>query len=542
MGKNLLALLTIVLFVLLATFPLLHKGFPPTHDGEYHVIRFYEFYKTLASGVLYPRWAEDLNNGYGIPLFNYVYPLPNYIAAFLHALGFSFIDSFKYSLILATGIGAVAFYFFAKYFTNRLGGLVGALIYIFTPYRFVDIYVRGSIGEVWSLAILPLLLWSLAILIKEGKVSYIGLTSFLLAFLIFSHNILAILFSPFLFTYAIVLIMQAKNRQKSFYKTVVALMLGVGISAIFWLPAIAEKKYVRGLEVFDYKTYFPDLTSLLFPSWGTGFAGDIASGMSTQIGLVNLLIVCLSLRLAFQFFKKQHKIFFFTIVWFFAVVILMLPLSSHIWDAIPFFHFVQFPWRYLSLVIILCAFLAAMLVSVVRWKKLLSIILVGLAVVTTMSYTKPAYYHDRDDAHYISRDNFISGTNSPGNAFNTVWIGSPLMKKSKKTEVLSGQEDIRSEIITPEQYVFKVTTSKPAEAIVNTAFFPGWEAKISGKSLTLRRTETGVMKLSLPKGNYFVTMEFVDTMVRRVGVFITLFSVVLAGATTGFALFRVHTR
>lgn len=53
----------IILLTFPAVFPLLHSGLPPTHDGKYHVIRFYEFYKNLASGVLYPRWAPDLNNG-----------------------------------------------------------------------------------------------------------------------------------------------------------------------------------------------------------------------------------------------------------------------------------------------------------------------------------------------------------------------------------------------------------------------------------------------------------------------------------------------
>ncbi len=88
--------LCLVLFAaLFAAYPLLHSGLPPTHDGEYHVIRFYEFDKTLRDGNLYPLWGSDLNFTYGVPLFNYVYPLPNYVASFFHLLGSSFIDAFK---------------------------------------------------------------------------------------------------------------------------------------------------------------------------------------------------------------------------------------------------------------------------------------------------------------------------------------------------------------------------------------------------------------------------------------------------------------
>src|SRR3989338_5683038 len=99
-----------MVFNFFAGFALLNNGLPPTHDGEYHVIRFYEFYRMLSSGELYPRWAPDLNNGYGIPLFNYVYPLPNYIASFFHMLGVSFIDSFKLNMFFASILGAIFMY------------------------------------------------------------------------------------------------------------------------------------------------------------------------------------------------------------------------------------------------------------------------------------------------------------------------------------------------------------------------------------------------------------------------------------------------
>src|SRR5579859_5337982 len=95
---------SILLVILIATssvFSLFHSGLPPTHDGEYHVVRFYEFYRVLRSGVIYPRWAPDLNFGYGVPLFNYVYPLPNYISSLLHIFSISFIDSFKLNMVIA---------------------------------------------------------------------------------------------------------------------------------------------------------------------------------------------------------------------------------------------------------------------------------------------------------------------------------------------------------------------------------------------------------------------------------------------------------
>src|SRR5438132_654086 len=94
--------------------PLLHSGLIPTHDGEYHVVRFYEFQKAISEGVFFPRWASDLNFGYGVPLFNYVYPFPNYVGFLLVLFTRSFIDSFKLELLFSTLIGSMFFYLWTK--------------------------------------------------------------------------------------------------------------------------------------------------------------------------------------------------------------------------------------------------------------------------------------------------------------------------------------------------------------------------------------------------------------------------------------------
>ena len=114
--RRILPFLIVLAFGFFSVLSLFHPGLPPTHDGEYHVVRFYEFNKTLLSGQLYPRWAPDLNKGYGSPILNYYYQLPNYFASFLHLLGLSFIDSFKIELILATLFGGLLFFLWARIF------------------------------------------------------------------------------------------------------------------------------------------------------------------------------------------------------------------------------------------------------------------------------------------------------------------------------------------------------------------------------------------------------------------------------------------
>ncbi|MDP3941815.1 MAG: 6-pyruvoyl-tetrahydropterin synthase-related protein [bacterium] len=529
MVKKVSPLLLVILFSTLSVLPLFHRGFPPTHDGEYHVIRFYEFYRGLSSGVVYPRWAPDLNFGYGAPLFNYVYPLPNYVAAFFHSLGFSFTDAFKYNLVTATIIGAVFMYFFTKEIFDSTSGVVAAVFFSFGPYHLVDVYVRGSVGEVWSLAIVPGLLWALFLLIRTGNVKYVSPVALLFALLIFSHNILIILFFPLVFSFAAILCMQDEQPLSSARNPFLAVLLGIGLASVFWLPAISEKAFVKGLEVYDYTSNFPDAASLLLPSWGTGFAGQAGgNAMSTQVGVANLLTVISSLALI-KMYKKRKLLFFpiFFIGWFFIVMFFMLPYSSFLWRTIPFFNYVQFPWRYLSVIIIVCSVLAGGLLAATKRKVLVAGLLIAISIGTTFSYANFAYYHPRDDAYYTTRSNFIDGTNSPGNAFNTIFLHSRLSRSERKASFQLGEGTIVSERLLPERQSYHINTASPSWILLHTLYFPGWEATDNGKVIPLSKTEGGLMSMFLLPGEHSITVRFTDTIIRRVALSITVFSTVL---------------
>ena len=356
MVKKLIPIVIVVIFALISTAALFHKGFYPSHDGEYHVIRFYEFYKTLSSGVLYPRWAVDLNSGYGAPIFSYVYPLPNYLAAFFYSLGISFIDGYKLQMIIASILGAIFFYLWSKQFFNTYASVATSIIYTFSPYHFVDIYIRGSIGEVWALALFPAFLCAVTVLVKTQKKSFFTLAALFLAAIIFSHNILALMFFPFAIMYSAIIGVTYSIKKKNWYSLLLLFFLSLGISAVFWLPALFEQHYVRGLQIYNITETFPELYQLLIPSWGSGFAvGDLQNQLSYQLGVVNILAVffagCIFLiRLGRKY--KEKIIILFSLFSFLICCFLMLSYSIVIWKTVPFMNFFQFPWRLLSLSIL----------------------------------------------------------------------------------------------------------------------------------------------------------------------------------------------
>src|SRR3989338_9658111 len=151
----------IILLILLipAVKALFVGGFYGASD-ELHVAWLYEIERSLLSGKIPPRFVPDLSFGFGYPLFNFIFPLPFYIAEIFHALGFSLVDSIKFLFFLTIPLSGIFMYFLLNQFTSKNLSLAGALLYIYTPYRSVDLYVRGAIGEIISFVFLPLILLS----------------------------------------------------------------------------------------------------------------------------------------------------------------------------------------------------------------------------------------------------------------------------------------------------------------------------------------------------------------------------------------------
>lgn len=484
-----LPVIIVIFLAILAVRNLLAPGLPPTHDGEYHIIRFYEFNKALQGDQWYPRWAPDLNKGYGVPLFNYVYPLPNYFAALLHFLGISFIDAFKLNMFLATIIGALFMYLWSRKFWGNWAGLVSSIFYTYSPYHFLDIYIRGSVGEVWALAFFPAILWSITKFLRDRNFIFLPISSLFLALIIFSHNILSLMFFPFAVFYAMFLIYKGKKRIYLLLNTFYIILIGLGLSGIFWLPAIFERNYVHGLDVFDYRQHFVEIYQLIFPSWGSGFSADpTTQGLSFQIGIANLVVLLLSILLL-----RKSRLVIFIFLWIFLAILLMLKISQPIWDQISLMQYFQFPWRFLSIIILCTSFLAGIIVYF--WRSAAMIwFLIFMAVILGIGYSKPAYYHLRDDNYYITRSNFIDGTNSPGNTFNTIWFNESLEKASLPTHI---------------------------------AYFPGWQVFADGEKIPTGVDKDGLIQFRAPLGANKVELKFLDTPIRNLSKLISGISLII---------------
>ena len=462
------AIIILLIISVIAARAFFGPGFIPTHDGEYHIIRFFEFDKAIKSGAWFPRWASGLNNGMGVPLFNFVYPLPNYIAEIFHVFGFSYTDSLK--MVLASGLilSGLTFYILTRIFFSTSVSLVSSVYYVLAPYHLVDAYIRGSVGEVWSLAIAPLVLYF-------GITKNFALYSVMLALLILSHNILALMF--FVFIISFLLFLQLKNKQIT-NNLFLYSFLALGLSSFYWLPALWEKQYVVGLEQTNIADHFPKIWQLILPTWGTGFSGtgSTYNQMSFQVGIPHLVMILITAVFLYKRrFLTNTKNIIFLVLSLITVLFFITPFSAPLWKIIPLFPFFQFPWRFLSLVIFISSILTGFVLQKINQKYV--ILFLFLAIVFYFPYTNPVIYQPRNDDYYLTKDNFTKGTNSPGDSFNTIW--------------------------------YKGNASK-----TGITYFPGWVVLIDGKPVKIEYEKDGLINYKVPAGKHDIVVKFTDTPVR----------------------------
>lgn len=515
----------ILMFLLLipATWALFVPGYYGASD-DIHIAWLHQMDKTIRLGQIPPRFVPDLSYGFGYPLFNFVFPLPFYIAEIFHLLNFSLVDSIKALFFLSSPFSFLFMYLLLRQFSLKSLSFVGALLYIYTPYRAVDLYVRGAIGEIVSFVFLPLILLSIVKLKNEKDFKWVGIGGIALASLVLSHNITAYMFSAFILLFMVMQFFFIRPKLAFFSKSIFMFFLALLICIYFWLPAVVESKLMKYDTVFNFADHFPTLKQLITPYWGYGASvpgpGD---GISFFIGTVNLLLIIGGIVCLLKYWKKysrSQKILFIWVYFSILVSIFMMNFrSKFMWDNIPFLPYFQFPWRFL----IMTTFLSPLLVVTfekVRSNKLTSTFLIFLIMITATSYFRPQDFLGRQDEYFINR--YIP---TPIASEEYRETGEEYLRLPKNTKmrpdknyplVISENALININRINNLYTVIDVASTEGTNLNYNKYFFPGWVAKIDGQQIDITIGEPfGQIVLDIPPGAHLVEIKFEETNFRN---------------------------
>ena len=262
--------LVIAVLALLAAQPLMQPSITCSHDGPLYFLRLIELDHSLRHGQLYPRWSPDMAYGYGYPLFNFSAPFSIYLATILHLVGLSFVAAWNATLVLCLLACGLFAYLLARDWMPERSALVTAAAYLLAPYTLYDVYFRGNLGESLALPLLPLVLWAFGRLVRSGQARYLALAAISLALLLTTHQVMSLLFGPVLAAYILIGWWLAGRTPWRLLTVLTAGVLGLGLSAFFWIPAFLEKESVHIAQAFtpggmNFRQNFLALGELLSP-------------------------------------------------------------------------------------------------------------------------------------------------------------------------------------------------------------------------------------------------------------------------------------
>lgn len=480
----------IVLCLLPALWSLLHPGFFVSDDGSWMIVRFSAFYDNLKHGQFPVRFLSRLNFGYGYPVADFLYPLFMYIGIPIKVIGFNFITTVKIIFGISVLLSGVFSFLWLRKSFSQIASFAGGISYAVFPYYMWDIYKRGSIGEVLALSFVPFILWQ----IERESIVLVALG---IGLLITAHNVIALFFLPISIAYVYI------TKKLSIKQVIFVTLLGLGLAAFFWLPALWDKQYTLfdTIAVSDVSAYL-----LQFQQY-------------TLFGLIAIIAIIHSL----VFYKKEKKHNFFLALAVLSILF-TLPVTKNVWNILPGTNLIQFPFRLLSITMLCTGFLVAYVIDHVGKKKLLACgIYVVIIYISCWKFLAPISFVNYPDAYYTTN---VDST-TVKNEYLPKWVTKPSKNLPKdKIQVLSGSTTIGAIGGNPNRLFFTISPVAKTVIQVNTLYFPGWEVSVNGEMYPFSYTNPlGVMTMVFEPGIYQVVVQFHETIARLIADVISMCSI-----------------
>lgn len=516
------------LLLLLPLLPLLTQGLPITHDGQDHVVRIANFYQSFTEGNLFPRWGSNLNWGFGHPVLMFLYPLPSYTASLFHSMGFGLIDSTKLVFAVSFILSGLACFWFAKEQWGIFPGMMAGLLYTFAPYRFIDLSVRGALGEHVSFVFLPLILLGIKkVAVAKHTVRWSIFLCFSVVGLLLSHNAVSIMMIPiavcyFIFEY----IYEARQRKNFLLYSIYAVVLALALSAFFLFPAFFEGKYtLRDIVTKnEVLTRMVPFTDFFYSPWNFGGGTEF----SKEIGILQWIVVIAACITVFRVKKREEKILGLgLIILFFISLIAMTSFSLPLWKALPILQKFQFPWRILTISVLLSSLLGGYVVSYVKVKTQYLIVIASsvFLLLSTFHMWSPKAFIKYEDSFFTG---IYKGTTDTGES-SPIWsVRFMEYQPAQPLEFIEGTGTVEEIERTSTTRRYTITSDSPARVVENTLYFPGWNVFANDRQLPVEFQDPqwrGRMTFFIEPGVHNVLVVFKETKLRMVSNMITVLGI-----------------
>ena len=531
-------------FVLIPLFK--YETWPAGHDSSGTVFNGWNMVKTLREDFHFPINWQPENFGYkGNPYWVFYQPL-SYIMVFLVSTITSLFDSnyvfsaLKGAVYLSFLISEVGMFLLLRTILKNSASwkfisTYGSIIYLFAPYRFIDLYSRNAYSEVWVFPWMPFYLLGFYKLffLKETKGAVLIALSTACLFL--SHLMPSFFFIMITHLGFLSFLIIKKRFFRFIFENkklvigwLIANIVGGSLASFYILPAMNNIKYLIGeitgfdrinlQHVLDHINWCYDMLDI------QNFKGAWQVGQLYLVSFVVLVFLIL-------FSKKETQYKDFMIFLCMSVVITFIFLMSRtLWEHLPpIFYSLQFSWRLFLVYSVFCSVIVALLVNELNIKIPLLIIFFLFHF-----YTGERFLHfgggDVVGAHYDSESwlneiytKYYTTCNGGGNSHTFLPKTTyPVLFNFDHTDILAPQEKFSNtyllnlkpgiNVLSHKHYgnnfVYELLLDNPAFLVFKQYFYPTWELYIDSKrSKDLYLTDFGYIGFEVPSGKHIIKLR-----------------------------------
>ena len=537
LGLSIFASLALVL-------PFFWLGSASGHDFEFHVASWLDVAYQWKHGTLFPRWTAWTNYGFGEPRFIFYPPLSWTLGATLSLiLPISWVPAAF--ILLTQTLAGMSSFFLLRRLAGKAPCYLGAVFYAANPYAMLVSYIRSDFAEQLACAIFPLLLLAalrIAGLLPDDRPTLSAIPLFSVPFAgIWLCNapagVIASYSVALLFAWAAL----TQRSWKVLFRTSGGLALGFGLAGFYLVPAAYEQRWVNISQA---------LSGGLLPVENFLFTeiADVEhtwfNWISSLCALVLVLLAALTALTSRRFARNTPLASVARSPWGAllllgsAATLMMFRLTTPFWNLLPKMRFVQFPWRWMSVVaVVCCCFLAAALERRRGWLWFVLVVVFSLPLgyfLTQNTWWDPdemptqlaaitdgTGFEGVDEYDPLGDDHMDLPKHVP---LAKIWPGETEDSRRK-----SPNAKIQIETWQANNHRVLVESPAPARVALRLLNYPAWQVTVNGKTVTPEKPDDlDQMLVPIQAGKSEIEVRFVHTNDQTAGIALSVFSLLLA--------------